>query len=743
MSESFSTSSADSTLNADPSSTHHIKSQLWRHTVRQLRLDGIYILAKDIFTKPRSAKGHVAIYKDRRAAAISAFVHLLGVFGVATLGYLILHEMYIGSELQGSLSQDSQKLLALLMTAKIFELIAVFSLSSIVFTLVRYEMVLGNGAPLAALGAGLQISDPTFLVSKAMVAITTGQFSSRWKKLGFVILIAYFTILAILIAPASATALMPRLDTWRVGGTTLWWNASEAALFPAVLDETFGPAGTNCSVTGNVRCPYHQWDAISTRLLSHLPKTSQMGVFEVSSGLDGYLLPETLVIDGRETALQMTSFVRGEDYHVFTAPHTISSMAHGAVVDGLVKATAFWQRASLRSLIEKETIYHRNRLSTFNIDVKTAVTHTRCNGWLNYVAKLGTTQFPDLTTLGLDDVDVTDPMLTNWLVSALRNLTAPQILWFDPTSNIGNASIGALLAIPNHEPTNQTATVYGCMIDARWANTILTADHTARTASGSPEGFVLGANIPPEKRWIHDPNYGSRVRITPGFAKLINPLVAGTKNLTLLQELLRQSGSWDPTSKRYKIRPLNWVEAVLGTMITNGMARSSPDVGPVTTLKDVDGTWWRNFLPQGGSVYGPGGEAFAITEKQKGEYFSLEMEAWAEGYGYGRSDLTILLSMACLGVYAVSVLVFVVWSVSSGITSTSWDTVLELVAIALKSPPPAKGKMEGVSAGIMTAQPLRQRYCMSADEDAETIRLVAVDEELDEGSWVRPNKAYW
>jgi len=735
-----------------PKAGRDISRQLGRHAVRQLRLDGIYIFFQDFFSKTATAskKGHVAIYKDRRAASITAAAHLIGVSGVAALGYFVLGEWYIGAELQGELGQDSQKLLALVITAKVFELVAVFSLSSIVFTLVRYEMVLGNGAPLAALGAGLQISDPTFLVSKTMLAIMRGQFSRQWKKFFFVVLVAGFTVLAILIAPATATALMPRLDTWRAGGTMLWWNAAEAAMFPESLNSTHGPRGVNCSVTGDQQCPATEWETLSSRLLSHLPTASrQVNVARVSFEYDGYLLPETLLVDGPQTALQMTVFVRGADYHVLQAPYTIATMANAAVVEGLVKATSYWQRASLMSLIRRETVYHRTRRSSFNIDVKTAVTHTQCERVRDPAAGSNS------QTKYLDIGDLADENTANRMRDTLRtNITTPQIQWFDPPPSMATqASIGVLIAIPvpnKDRNMNQTVNLYGCMIDARWANTTLSTHPTGRFATGHPTDFVLGNSVEPGEGWVSDPTFGSHVHIHESFAKLIDPVIQDSNpnaNLTVLQELFRRSGVWSPdssvTSSSRGSPILNRIEAVLGTMVTNAMARINPDVSPMTELVDVggNGTWWRNFLPQNGRVFGPGGEAFNVSEEEKRRFFGVEMEAYVEGYGYGRDDVAILLSMACMCVYAVAVVIFVVWSVASGVTSTSWDTIVELIAIALKSQPPPTSKLDGVSAGIMTTQPLRQRYCMSADDD--TIALMAVDEELEQEMRVRPNKAYW
>lgn len=125
------------------------------HMVRLLRLDEIYIFVKEIFGRIKIDRGHIAIYKDRRAAFISALVHMVGVGGVCSLSYFVMGQSYIGTELRGMQNQDDQKMLGVQIAAKVFELVAVFSLTSMIFTILRYKLALGNGVPLAAMVVGL------------------------------------------------------------------------------------------------------------------------------------------------------------------------------------------------------------------------------------------------------------------------------------------------------------------------------------------------------------------------------------------------------------------------------------------------------------------------------------------------------------------------------------------------------------------------------------------------------------
>jgi hypothetical protein len=494
---------------------------------------------------------HIPIYKNRWAASISTITHLLGVGAIVVLSSFILPEFYIGSELQGISGQDSEKLLALVLSAKVMELLTVFSLSTIVFTMVRHELVLGQGVPLAALGVGLQISDPTFLISKELLAIIKGKFSVNWKKYIFTLLIIVFTILAVCIAPASATAMMPQNSSWRAGGTILWWNATDPALFPDTLNETH-TLGSVCNVTGSPGCPSYQWEVIAEQLISKLQGSAQV----VNGQIEGLPPPSSLIVQGRDTRLELSISIREQPYDSFVANYTVANMPHGAIGDAFLSGSLSWSRAALISREGGETLYWLNNGKSFYIHIKTAITHTRCRVSRVKVDTTDPPTFPDFEYGDYRDVNITNPIVTGWVQATLLTMTTPQVFWFDLDPTMAyNASIGVVVAIPG-DPATQLADLYGCMIDARWVVATLGADTGGLVSGGNPPGYIPIGDPTNGTGWVIDETYGWRAHIRPSFAQYVDPGIQNSTS-TVLQKLFLACGLWNLEAPEAAWRPIS------------------------------------------------------------------------------------------------------------------------------------------------------------------------------------------
>lgn len=66
-------------------------------------------------------------------------------------------EYFVGKELPG-FGADKSKLLGLQLAAKLHELLMIFTLTSIIFAMVRHELCGGNGVSIAALTARHSVS---------------------------------------------------------------------------------------------------------------------------------------------------------------------------------------------------------------------------------------------------------------------------------------------------------------------------------------------------------------------------------------------------------------------------------------------------------------------------------------------------------------------------------------------------------------------------------------------------------
>ena len=81
------------------------------------------------------------------------------------------------------------------------------------------------------------------------------------------------------------------------------------------------------------------------------------------------------------------------------------------------------------------------------------------------------------------------------------------------------------------------------------------------------------------------------------------------------------------------------------------------------------------------------GNAFEVDEEASRDWVPLRMESQVNGYAYSFEGITIKLSIIVLLLHAVLALCHTVYEVGSGLSSSSWDSVVELVALAMNSTP--------------------------------------------------------
>lgn len=63
------------------------------------------------------------------------------------------------------------------------------------------------------------------------------------------------------------------------------------------------------------------------------------------------------------------------------------------------------------------------------------------------------------------------------------------------------------------------------MLDARWVDAELEVNARAKTVSGIPKLLFELDITQLDINWMEDASFGSRVRIRPGFARFIDPVV--------------------------------------------------------------------------------------------------------------------------------------------------------------------------------------------------------------------------
>ncbi|KAH7149832.1 hypothetical protein B0J13DRAFT_498636 [Dactylonectria estremocensis] len=662
------------------------------------------------------------IVKDRIAALLTSLIHIPAIAGIITLSFYIFNEYYIGKELEGPPNYDIQKKLGIQFAAKLMELFIVLSLTSILFAVIRYEFTIGEGVPYGALVAGQQITDISFLWSPEFMTIVNGKFSRFWKKLAFIFITFIFTILALGASSLSATVMMPQEDDWAAGGSLVWANATYDEIFPTILSEN-NTIGTACNITGNSMCPSWEWDILNHQLIAKLRTSSQ-----IVDGILGPRPPRNVVLSGATTLSKMSVDVREKVFNKNSPNHTVVSMPHFVGSDSVVLSSLDWELAS--DAASKTGNYRFNMYQKIQhlLTAPQPITHSRCHRSSMSPDSLTEPSFPDFRSWEYPAINITSDEIDDWMSETLPNLEGPEVFWFEPESSMAaNASIGVIVAVPTNDD-DLSIDVYGCMVDARWAVTTITGDAVSLLAEGIPPfSDALATSL--GGSWILSPTYGRKIQIQTGFANYLNPLDPW-RNRTIIHELLLTSGIW--TARGSGSRSEKHLETILGVLTTNGLARSAPNTSAITNLADPDGEWWKNFLPQGGTVFGRGGNPYAVTEEEQATYYGTEMETFITGFAFADNSLTIRSAMAVFYVYIFFVLAFSIWSIWTGVTSSSWESVPELLALSLTGQDNGKVLDEDAF--------MKENYCITAE--GNKLRLRTVHGPLPVEDRVKPNETY-
>ena len=178
-------------------------------------------------TKRHRELTKVAIRQNRTTALLRTLIHVLPVDLALWLIILNWNGYYVGSY--------TYDLFYYQVAAKILEIMIQASLTAIIFSYIRHEMVIGNGLPFGALFSGLQISQISYLWSKEFWGSLTSRYLPFRRKFIMLTMMLVCFVLAATAGPSSATLLVPRLDYWPAGTTHIWINATVEELWPPVL----------------------------------------------------------------------------------------------------------------------------------------------------------------------------------------------------------------------------------------------------------------------------------------------------------------------------------------------------------------------------------------------------------------------------------------------------------------------------------------------------------------------------
>lgn len=693
----------------------------------------------------------IALRKDLWMACLAGSIHILPITASMVLVVLNWRGYYIGSELAGPVGQDDARFIGLQFAAKLHELTISASLTAVIFSYVRHELMTDSGLPFGAIVAGLQFKEISYLWSLEFWGAVRASWRRKRDKTVLILLIITCSCLALSAGPSSATLMRPRLDNWPAGGTDFWIALTPDELYSTNASAIQVPASC-MNDTGDLSCPSGGWQILADDYL----------LFYQSWRPAGYL-PDFIYVAGQKAVRALRAYSRAPDFQ-FTASQTTVTAGSSSVADALVETGRLWAWAAY-NWRANERFWSRIDV-TYRVGAQQPIVQARCTEYnaSSYVSGLGPDTLPStIAVYDLSDPNHLDPngdFLTlqyNYtvdeqvrsLVQNAFNESVPQIAWSTVPQSDGTA-LGATLNVPMKG--YNISWLYQCTIAARLAPGLLT--------STRDNPLVVTGN---DHLSIYDNNNTlPRISIDPAWAAFLNP-TNPSSNSTAYQYMMQVAGILDYGSALGPEGAVYAIESLLSLSVVNGLARRDFGAGFSGTLVgDTNGLWlvdyrdsdleeqeeelysdlnctdWcKQFLPLASYTMSYGGNAFNISNAEKAASTQLGMLADAQGLAYNPRGSAAKFAMFALLLYVCIALGHLVYTVWNRETSSSWDSISELVALAVRSD--QSERLVNTGAGINSLANFKHRTQV-IDKDGRL--QLAIGEPVGQYDAVKPNEYY-
>ena len=328
-----------------------------------------------------------------------------------------------------------------------------------------------------------------------------------------------------------------------------------------------------------------------------------------------------------------------------------------------------------------------------------------------------------------------------------------------PKDPFDGTAIGAVVLLPRSE--NDTAQkILMCSLGAGWGTSRLNmsvqaggaqpvlsqvghklSDDNVREPDGidavrnTPviEGKVLGnqlAFLPP----LFPENL---ITVTEDWAQYLNLTVLDS-NTTVFHRLM--------TSHLHRPDIAISARIILASLLANGLARISPTSqlqGTPRTAVQPDGSEGLD----GNNWFSGKGDAFAVDPVQSKNWVKLRVFTTFEGFAYNTSGATPKVAICFLLAYCVFALTHILYAGITGISSTCWDSIGEVTALAVNSTPSAllRNTCAGITELSIFKIPVRVLAVRDNESsDGEHLELVfgELDEKAIQHQVIKQNRVY-
>lgn len=174
----------------------------------------------------RPEVGRPVIRKSFLLALCKCGVHFLPAAASITILYINIKGYWIGAQLIGVHEENNVSIALLQFTAKMQELLIIASLATVLFDILRFELLYGCGVPLGLLGSGIMFTQISYFWSPDFLSALRYGVVKKNQKLRICIALLPAGSLAITAGPASAILMIPRQQAWAADTFDFYLNGT-------------------------------------------------------------------------------------------------------------------------------------------------------------------------------------------------------------------------------------------------------------------------------------------------------------------------------------------------------------------------------------------------------------------------------------------------------------------------------------------------------------------------------------
>ena len=361
------------------------------------------------------------------------------------------------------------------------------------------------------------------------------------------------------------------------------------------------------------------------------------------------------------------------------------------------------------------------------------------------------------------------------------SLEQNRLKWVElPQDPFNGSAIGAVILLPR-SAANLTQELVVCTLSAGWGSSVINTstfdggttittsiidlsaiqeNDTQYPQSGSHSNFESQAEITASDSVVNYflPFFPEKpLIVTEAWANYLNPFVPAL-NTTVIDALMSAANPSGELTPNHQISVADWS---LAALLVNGLASIGATgslqgnlrtvVGPDGSSQ-MDGAYW----------FSGKGDVFIVDPEESKDWVKLRVDSTINGYAYNIRGASPKVAISFLLAYCIIALSHVLYAGISGmnplhsltltfidclgISSTCWDSIGEVTALAVNSTPTVL--LKNTCAGIMELNifklPVRVLAIRDSEGDGEHLELVFgnVDEKVMRGTPIKPNRVY-